>query len=117
MADRPVLKHDQKSYDMTIDKLFPQIHTEHIERRHEAPPPRQTTDDISMCIETNEWVLNHLPLKEEQKEKLIAQLQADQMKEKKKEASKKWKMTYRIPKPIQTDFSKTGVKELTKQKS
>ena len=90
------------------------------ENRHDAPCPKQTTEDIAMDVEVNEWVLNHLPMTEEQKKKLRADLMADQTKKERKEkqtksisqACKKWRLMEQRPARIKTQ---TGIKELTKQ--
>lgn len=47
--------------------------------QHEMPIPPQTNEDISKDHAINEYVFNHLPLQEDQKEKLMKDLILDQM--------------------------------------
>lgn len=84
--------HDQKFDRQTIDDVFPGIHKNFEHKRHDEPCPKQTVDDISQCPEVNEWVLNHLPLNEEQKQWLIKQLHNDKLKQEKAEKNKRWRL-------------------------
>lgn len=47
---------------------------------HYAPCPTQTGGDIARDRAINEWVLNHLPLSEEQKKQLIHEMNVEQRK-------------------------------------
>ncbi len=47
---------------------------------HYAPCPAPTGGDITRDRAINEWVLNHLPLKEEEKKKLMQELYLEQRK-------------------------------------
>lgn len=47
---------------------------------HYAPCPTQSGGDIARDRAINEWVLNHLPLSEEQKKHLLHQMNVDQRK-------------------------------------
>lgn len=46
---------------------------------HELPIPPQTVEDISKDPKINEWVFNHLPMKEDQKKDLLADLTKEQL--------------------------------------
>lgn len=110
-----LVSRDQNFDNKTIDDVFPQIQTKFTHQRHEEPCPSQTTDDIAKCPEINEWVLNHLPLKEEQKQKLLQQLINDQLKQQKSEKNQRWKL---VRKTLKKEDDKTrqhvSVKESTK---
>lgn len=44
------------------------------ENRHELPFPCAPGEDLSQSREANEWILNHLPLKEEEKKQFLDEL-------------------------------------------
>lgn len=50
----------------------------HVTSKHEMPIPAQTNPDISKDHAINEWVLNHLPLVQDQKKELMTGLIEDQ---------------------------------------
>jgi hypothetical protein len=108
--------HDQKFEGKTIEDILPFLKPEFRPNKHSDPCPKQTTEDISKCPLVNEWVLNHLALSEDQKARLIPQLQMDQMKDRSSEKRQRWKTVIRKPHITQsTDSHKVSVKELTKQ--
>jgi hypothetical protein len=115
----PIEFHDAKKLEgSTIDDLVPSIQSSYVSRRHEAPCPRQTTEKIEECPEVNEWILNHLPLKEEQKQWLMNKLILDQQKKHKAEKLKKWKLTSTNKKSSENKQSKkVDVKSFTKSNS
>jgi hypothetical protein len=68
------IKLADKEPDVKIDQVEPHS-------RHDDPYPKVFGEDAASSHELNEAVLNHLPLNEEQKKTLIAQLMADQLKQ------------------------------------
>lgn len=59
------------------------------ESRHDEPCPVSSMEDISHDQPVNEWVFNHLPLSEDQKEQLLLDLARDQKDDRLKEAKKR----------------------------
>lgn len=59
------------------------------ESRHDEPCPVSSMEDISHDQPVNEWVFNHLPLSEDQKEQLLLDLAQDQKDGRLKEAGKR----------------------------
>ncbi len=59
------------------------------ESRHDEPCPMSSMEDIAHDQPTNEWVFNHLPLSEEQKEQLLLDLAKDQKVDRLEEAKKR----------------------------
>jgi hypothetical protein len=124
MTDTKETKLFEKSQtfgEQTIEDVVPRTGPAFQHRRHEEPVPRQTTKDISQCPDINEWVLNHLPLQEHQKEKLIQQLRQDQINEDRKKKKDEWKVRVHRPRARLISVTKsdksgdhTGVKTLTK---
>jgi len=55
------------------------------ENKHEMPFPCMIGEDVTQSQEANEWILNHLPLKEEEKEKMIAEFYDERNKQIKRE--------------------------------
>lgn len=107
---------DSRNFDnKTIDDLFPRILADFSHKRHDEPCPKQTTDDIAQCPLVNEWVLNHLPLTEKQKQKLLQQLVVDQLKHDKAKKSQRWKVTSKSTrKQASKDGTQMSIKDLTK---
>lgn len=65
---------DVSKVDFDLPNIFGQRlpPTERAMNPHDLPPPSVPSGtDISTHRETNEWILNHLPLKEDEKKKLL----------------------------------------------
>lgn len=76
---------------------------------HEMPCPPQTESDISKDHGINEWVLNKLALKEEQKEKLQKQLWKDQQ-DRENKLRRKESMQFELKSKKSDDSQKSGGK-------
>jgi len=110
------INYDEKFDNKTMDDLFPGMTSTFVSRRHDEPCPKQTTADIKDCVDTNEWVLNHLPLTEEQKKKLIQDLVNDNLKKESAEKNKKKLVAQRKDaKKWKLVQKRQNVKSLTKQ--
>lgn len=83
------------------------------ETKHDVPCPNVTGTDVANNREVNEWVLNHLPLKEDEKKQLIADLQKDVVIQKRSEKGKlmKKKKKTRIPKKSKDSGHRPSVKD------
>jgi len=76
---------------------------EHYETKHDVPPPAVYGADVATNHEMNEWILNHLPLKEEEKKAMLHDLRKEYLKQKKTEKRMKNKLKRRIPKKKDTE--------------
>ena len=85
------------------------------ETKHDRPCPRGLGEDVSKDKEVNEWVLNHLPLKEDEKKALLHQLKLDQLKNDRKEEVEGLKedtlKAKKSKKKMSREVGREGVKE------
>lgn len=106
------------SMDSKILHRVQAIHEKQPTNPHDAPPPPVTGEAAASDHSLNEWVLNHLPLTEEQKKELIAYLVIEQKKLVDSVASKASQIGARVRVKSQrikeSAKEHVGIKELTK---
>lgn len=104
---------DKSLEGKTVDELVPKMTRKEIKSRHDEPCP-PAMGEIGTDPEVNEWILNHLPLTEEQKITLRDQLVMDQLKQDSSEKRCKAKLTRVYRKhEADKDSKRTGVKKMT----
>jgi len=86
---------------------------EWFETKHDIPCPPGMGEAVSTHHGINEWVLNHLPLKEDEKKALIHDLSKDVTIKKREETVKKRKLKKKrkIPKKVNPDSGRLAVKD------
>jgi len=100
----------------TIASLLSKQTKDEGKTKHDQHCPPSFASDIASDHDVNEWVLNHLPLTEEQKEKLIQDMVMDHLKKQQSEKQSKVKIRKQFRREREPKSStRLSVKETSKQ--
>lgn len=98
----------------TIREVYPQFFKAKAKEPHDAPCPKQTAADIKDDHPINEWVLNHLPLSEAQKERFVLELKGDALKAEHAKKSARVKLIAQRIKSTTSGDTRGSIKDTTK---